>query len=667
MSDLARALDPKTIAIAGLSDDPAKHGSRVLAHLRRHGFAGEIYGINPRMPDIEGVPMHASVGSLPCRPDLVVAAVPATAAIEVVDVAEGAGAVVVFGAGFAEAGGEGARLQDQLAEAAARAGTRVIGPNSGGVIRPGIGLTASFLTCLDRPPEQLRTGPVGIVTQSGGTGSYIHNLAASRGEGVAISVSTGNEADVRLGEAVGAVSAIEDVDVIVVLLETVRDGVPFMEAVETARSRGQRVVACRLGTSDRAVRLMTSHTGAMAVPERVLAGVFASLGVVEAETPAEAYDVAMMLAGRPATKGSRGGIVTHSGGAAILLSDLAERAGVRLPLPSSDLAGRLEEFLDHGAASNPVDMGGIIGGPHRFAEAVATMAASGEYDAVLAVSTAHPPAQTEGRVDSLLSLESNVPVLQLWMAGDLGYDGLVRLRDARVPVTEEPRAAIRALAGLLAKPTRRAGTDHVDEGPSFDWGLPLDPGLAAATRAETAAAASEIGYPVVVKVEAAGIDHKTDVGGVAVDLRSPREVEDAFDVVVDSVRRTGASVEGVRVQKYRPGLELIVGAFVDDSFGPLVSVGAGGVLTEVMGDVVIRPGPVGVERAREMVDSLSIRSLMDGYRGAPAADVAELSRIVSVLSHSVTGSGGVAEIELNPLIWDGTSWVAVDWLQKPDS
>jgi len=662
MSDLGRALDPQTIAIVGLSDDQAKHGGRVLANLRRHGFTGQVFGVNPRTPEIPGVEVHPDVGSLPDPPDLVVAAVPAAAAVEVVRSCRGVGGVVVFGAGFAEAGPGGGRLQDQLIEAATEAGTRVIGPNSGGVIRPGRGLTASFLTCLDRPPDQLRSGPVAIVTQSGGMGSYLHNLAAGRGEGIAISVSTGNEADVRLGEAVDAVGALDEVEVIVVLIETVRDGMAFIEAVELAHSTGRRIVACRLGTSDRATTLMTSHTGAMAVSEKVLEGVFDGLGVVSAETPAEAYEVATMLAGQPAARGGRAGIVTHSGGAAILLSDLAERLGVALPLPSAGLANDLAGFLDHGSASNPLDMGGIIGGAHRFADCVSVMAGSGEYDAVLAVSTAHPPTHTGERVDSLLSIDSDVPVLHLWMAGDLGESGLARLREAGLPVTEEPRAAIRALAGLLSEPVSRPGVEPVAEGPSFDWGLPLDPGTPAATADEAIAAASDIGYPVVVKVDAPGLHHKTDVGGVETDLETPADVREAFDGVMVAATASGWEPAGVRVQKFRPGLELIVGAVVDDSFGPIVSVGAGGVLTEVIRDMVFRPGPVAIDQAREMIDSLSTRPLLDGYRGAPAADVAELSRIVSVVSHGVAGSGSISEVELNPLTWDGAAWVAVDWL-----
>jgi acetyl-CoA synthetase len=307
-------------------------------------------------------------------------------------------------------------------------------------------------------------------------------------------------------------------------------------------------------------------------------------------------------------------------------------------------------------------MGGIIGGAHRFADCVSAMAGSGEYDAVLAVSTAHPPTHTGERVDTLLSIDSDVPVLHLWMAGDLGESGLTRLRGASLPVTEEPRAAIRALAGLLSEPVSRPGVEQVAEGPSFDWGLPLDPGTPAATAKEAIAAASDIGYPVVVKVDATGLHHKTEVGGVETDLETPADVREAFEKVVVAATASGWEPAGVRVQKFRPGLELIVGAIVDDSFGPMVSVGAGGVLTEVMRDVVFRPGPVAIDQARGMIDSLSTRTLLDGYRGAPAADVAELSRIVSVVSHAVAGSGSISEVELNPLTWDGAAWVAVDWL-----
>ncbi|HJQ91775.1 MAG TPA: CoA-binding protein, partial [Acidimicrobiia bacterium] len=392
MSDLGRLLDPESIAIVGLSGDTAKHGGRVLANLRKLRFPGEVWGVNPGLPPVDGVNVVASLADLPEAPDLVVCAVPAHAVRKIAMGAQGVGVLMVFAGGFGETGDDGIALEADLSEWVERVGFRLLGPNSGGVIRRSKGLAASFLTCLDRNAGEIRSGPVGLVTQSGGTGSYIHNLAAARGGGLAVSVSTGNEADIQMGEAISAVSVLDEVKVVLALVETVRDGQVFIDAVRGSVARGKPVVACRIGTGDRGKALMTTHTGALALPEKVLHGVLESLGVVMGETPAEAYDIAEMLARAPIPTGDRAAIVTHSGGIAIHLADLSEQSGLDLPQPGPGLKAALDPFLDLGTANNPLDMGGIIGGPGRFAEVVDRFARSGEYDMVLAVSTAHPPA-----------------------------------------------------------------------------------------------------------------------------------------------------------------------------------------------------------------------------------------------------------------------------------
>ncbi|MGH8948422.1 MAG: CoA-binding protein, partial [Acidimicrobiia bacterium] len=280
MSGLGRLLDPKTIAIAGLSADPAKHGGRVLANLRKLGYQGQVWGVNPGLPSVEGVKVYSSLRDIPESADLVVCAVPAHAVGKVAMAAEGVCALIVFAGGFGEIGSDGAALEADLSERVGQVGFRLLGPNSGGVIRPSVGLAASFLTCLDRDAGEIRSGPVGLVTQSGGTGSYIHNLAAARGGGLAVSVSTGNEVDIQMGEGISAVSLLAEVKVVLALIETVRDGPVFIEAVRDSVARGKPVVACRIGTGDRGRALMTTHTGAMAVPEKVLQGVLDSLGVV---------------------------------------------------------------------------------------------------------------------------------------------------------------------------------------------------------------------------------------------------------------------------------------------------------------------------------------------------------------------------------------------------
>lgn len=662
MSGLDRLLDPASIAMVGLSADPAKHGGRVLANLRKLGYSGQVWGVNPGLPAVEGVEVVASLRDLPEPPDLVVCAVPARAVREVAMTSDGAGALVVFAGGFGETGGDGLALEADLSEWVDRVGIRLLGPNSGGIIRPSIGLAASFLTCLDRPAGQIRSGPVGLVTQSGGTGSYIHNLAAARGGGVAVSVSTGNEIDIRLGEAISSVSRLDEVQVVLALIETVRDGEVFLESVRASIDMGKPVVACRIGTGDRGRALMTTHTGAMAVPGRVLEGVLDSLGVMVAETPGEAFEVAEMMARAAVLSGDRAAIVTHSGGIAIHLADLAEKSRLDLPQPSAGLQSRLDPLLDLGAANNPLDMGAIIGGPGRFAEVVDVFARSGEYDVVLAVSTAHPPEHSAERVRALLALDSQVPTIQLWMAGDQAADALETLRQAGAPVTDEPRAAIRALAGLTRLATWTALDELEPVEHAFEeWGLPLVEGAIARTADEAIGLADGLGYPVVVKVMAAGLSHKTEVGGIRVDVRDASAVGDAIEEVTAAAIAAGQSVEGVRVERYRPGLEMIIGGLVDPVFGPLISVGVGGVLTEVLDDVVFALAPVDEGRATAMIERLRGKALLDGFRGAPQADVEELARIVSLVSRGMAGSS-YQEVEINPLIWDGDGWVAVDWL-----
>lgn len=438
MADAFRALlSPDSVAIVGLSTDPGKHGARVLRNLRALGYRGEVWGVNRNATSVDGVPVVPSVAALPATPDVVVCAVPAAGLPEVLEQAgeRGTTTAVVFSGGFAEAGEQGRRAQDELVRVARASGLRILGPNSGGVIHPPGRLALSFLTCLDRPSAEIRPGPVGLVTQSGGTGSYLFNLAAARGGGLAASISTGNEADLELAGAVAALADQDTVRAIAVVLEAVRDGPAFTTAVRHAHAVGKPVVALLLGTSDHGRRLMRSHTGALAAPARVLEGVCDSLGITVTRTPAELLDVATLMACATVPRGGRVGVVTHSGGTAILLSDLAADEGIDLSAPPPSLARRVTPLLEHGSPTNPLDLGAIIGGPRRFVDAVRMFTESDAYDVVLAVTSPHPPAHTPVRVDDLIALHGGrTSLLQLWLAGDVGADGLRRLREDRKSV-----------------------------------------------------------------------------------------------------------------------------------------------------------------------------------------------------------------------------------------
>ncbi|MQA01811.1 MAG: hypothetical protein GEV07_03450 [Streptosporangiales bacterium] len=673
-------LSPRRVAIVGLSSAEEKHGARVLRHLRASGFRGDVSGVNPRGVAVDGVPVVPTLAALPGVPDVLVCAIPAAGVCQVVADAGALGvpAVIVFSGGFAEAGAAGRQAQDELARVARASGVRVLGPNSGGVVHPEGRCALSFLTCLDRPPHEVRTGPVGVVTQSGGTGSYLHNLAAERGSGLAASISTGNEADLTVADGIVALADQPAVRVVAVVLETVREGRAFVDAVRYAHAGGKPVVACRLGTSETGQRLARGHTGALASASRVVDGVCDALGIVRTSTPGELLDVAELMAYSRVPTGDRVGVVTHSGGTAILLADLLTGEGLRLLPPPQELAIDVAAFVEHGSPTNPLDLGAIVGGPHRFAEVVRGFAGSGAYDVVLAVSTPHPPAHSVARAEQLIRLRNGAgpPVLQLWLAGDLGAPALRLLRQHAMPVTEEPRAAARALAGLLRFAAAGRETEPVPDPPGApidggsltehrvkdllrEWQLPVVTGALALDADEARTVAAGIGLPVVVKVSSPDVLHKADAGGVRVDLRTVDEVGRAHDDVRRAV--PGARVDGVLVEQHRPGLEVIVGCLVDDAFGPVVMVGLGGVDAEAVADVAFAPAPLSDVRAHRLLRGFPA---LANSRRVPPPDVDALARLVALLSRKFVAHPELVELEVNPLTWSEHGWLVVDALAR---
>jgi acyl-CoA synthetase (NDP forming) len=684
VSELGRLLEPRSIAIVGLSSDPTKHGQRVLANLRKVGFAGSIWGVHPRGDALAGVDVFRSLRDGPRSPDVVVSAVPA---VVVPDVARDAasvdaGALIVFAGGFAESDSDGDLLQAELRSIAVSTKLRILGPNSGGVIVPGTGVAMSFLTCLDRPADQIRSGSVGLVTQSGGTGSYVHNLAAGHGGGLAASVSTGNEVDIDVADGIVALANMEAVRTIGVVLEAVRNGQRFVDAVHHAHARGKRVVVSRIGTSDVGQRLMESHTGALASPTRVLEGVLDALGVPVVATPGEMLEVAEVLARTPQPPGPRLGVVTHSGGMAILLSDLAANTSIQLPAPSENLSQAIAPFLQQGSCANPLDLGGIIGGPKRFGEAVVTFAGSGEFDMVLAVSSAHPPAHSVERAEGLADLTTPVPVVHLWMAGDVGLGGFDVLKAADLPIAEEPRAAIAALDALAVEPQLSpdapadAGFEHLESsiaaGARFSehdskellrsWGFPVVEGIIAQSGSLAVAAADHLGYPVAVKVNSPDIAHKTEIGGVRVGVVDGAAAWDAYESVVAAARSKapGAEVNGALIERMATGIEMIVGVVSDPTFGPMLLVGIGGMAAEAFDDVQMSPAPSSPERVRAMVQSLRGERLLTEPRVGEPADLDALAQFASRFSARVVAEDQIESFELNPIVWTGTTWLALD-------
>lgn len=695
-SSLSRFFRPESVAIVGLSADRTKHGQRVLAFLRKFGFKGPIWGVHPKTPPVEGAEMFPSLREVPGSPDAVVLAVPPPAIPEVLEQAaeRGAGGAILFSGGFAETGDEGAALQNRIRDIARGGGVRLLGPNSAGVIHPAAGTVMSFLTCLERPADQLRPGPVGLVTQSGGTGSFIYNLAAESGGGLAISISTGNEPDIEMGEAFAWLVEHPDVKAIALLLEMVRNGPRFIEAAKAARAAGKPVIACKLGRSESGQRIMRTHTAALAGSMRTYEAAFHALGITMTRTPAELYEVAEVMARSPIPSGEGVGIVTHSGGAAVMLADRAEELGISIPPTSENLQQRLAPYLQMGAAGNPADLGGIVGGPERYTEVIRCFLDEPAYDLVIPVSTPHPSAHSAGRARDLVKLAREVekPLPHLWLAGDLGKEGLDILQKENMPAAENADSLLRAVGGLIRLGKLRRGDGQAEDiwpNPSIlnqieaiqepdiyvdlseaaskwllrEMGFPVVSGELAESEDEAAAAAEKIGFPVVLKAASPDIPHKTEADAIRLNLQSEEEVRRAWNEVMENARAYApeANIEGALVEAFAPGTEIILGTLQDETFGPMVLIGSGGVVAEAMDDAALGLAPISEGDAARMIESLRGRPLLQGFRGAPPADEPALAKLAAHLSQIAAAySDQIEEMDLNPVVFSGGEWRIAD-------
>ncbi|MBT3352026.1 MAG: acetate--CoA ligase family protein [Nitrospinaceae bacterium] len=693
-SSLSRLLRPASVAIVGLSADQTKHGGRVLSFLRKVGFEGDIWGVHPKTPAIDGVEVYPSLKEGPTSPDAIILAVPPPSIPGVLEEAaeRKAGGAIIFSGGFAEVGGEGESLQRRVCDIARAGGVRLLGPNSAGIIYPPARTILSFLTCLERPAKEIRPGPVGLITQSGGTGSFMFNLAADRGGGLAISVSTGNEADVELSEVFEALVENPDVRSIALLLETVRNGPRFIAAARAARAAGKPVVACKIGRTEAGHDIMRTHTGALAGPIRTFEAAFESLGITSVRSPAELLDVAEVMASAPLPPGDGVGVITHSGGAAILMADRAEELGITLPDPSPEMKKKLEPFLQMGASGNPVDLGGIVTQPERYGEVIRLFLNDPAYDLVIPVSTPHPSAHSEGRGHELIKIagETEKPLPNLWLAGKLGQEGADILRAAHMPIAESAESLMLAVRGMIRlgrmkrADKKRIKTEKADEkileklrndkatlseAASKERLVALNIPVVGSTLVnnldDATCAAGEMGYPVVLKINSPDLPHKSEAGGVRLNIGDEQGLGREWKEMMADVaaHSPSARIEGALVEEFAPGLEMILGTVCDETFGPMVLVGTGGVLAEALDDVALALAPVSEEEAGCMIASLRGRRLLQGFRGAPRADEGELASLIAQLSHiAVAYEAGIASIDLNPVVYSRGRWRAADAL-----
>jgi acyl-CoA synthetase (NDP forming) len=667
-------LRPARIAIIGASDDPTRIGGRPLAYLRQRGFAGAIWPVNPNRAQVQGLPAFPDVAALPAAPDAAVIAIPGEGAIAAVAqlAARGCKAGIVFTAGFAEIGPEGAALQDRLVAAARAGGMRLVGPNCLGLFNAAHGhfpiFSASFENGWPKP------GRLGIVSQSGAYGSHLFAAARDRGIGTPVLVTTGNEADLHLADFIEWMAGAEEVEVIAAYAEGIRDGARFCAALDAARRARKPVALMKVGRSAVGAAAAQSHTASIAGDDRVMDAVLADLGVHRARTTEELLDVCYVAQKRIYPAGNTLGVVTISGGAGVLMADAAEAAGLPMPPMPEDAQARLRALVPFASPRNPVDCTAqafndmaVVG---RFAE---SMAADGGYTSLIAFFTqwgASPSMAPRLRAELKQVLERHPD--RLFVLSIIAPPERIREWEADgFLVMEDPSRAVVALAAMgrfgdafsavaaepVPLPPIALPATAPDEAEAkrilAEAGVPMVPERVCTTADAAAQAARELGFPVVAKILSPDILHKSEIGGVLLNLADEAAVREGFATLT---RRTAqhapeARITGVLVARQVTGaVEMVVGLVRDPVFGPVVMVGLGGVFVEIFRDVAFARCPVDEDKAMRMIRSLRGFPLLDGARGRPKADLAALARAVAAMSRFGAAAPTLLSAEVNPLL-----------------
>ena len=673
-------LRPASVAVIGASNDPTRIGGRPIRYLRAAGFAGRIHPVNPKHREVQGLPAFPHVSAVPDAVDLAVVAVPAPSVVETVEAcaARGVRAAVVFSAGFAETGAEGRRRQRRLAAVAAETGLRVLGPNCLGVYNSEIGLFATFSTTLeDGFPSP---GGAALVSQSGAYGSHLSLLARKRNIAVRYWVTTGNEADVSVPEALGWLAEQDDVSVIMAHAEGITDRDALVRALETARARRKPVVFQKVGATEVGARAARSHTAALAGADAVYEAAFRQFGAYRARDTDEMLDVAYAAGFGVFPESPRVALVSISGGVGVQMADAAVGLGLDVAPLSESAQSRLKAALPYASPRNPVDVTAqAFNRVELVADNLGIVFEEERHDAVVAFFTY--VAAADGMVEpirqAIAAARARRPGRALALSIVAPPEIVRRYEADGCPVFEDPTRAVRAVAALHrfsrifaerpgAPPEAAARAPRpaeLPDGPLSERqakellaaaGVPVLGEELARTAGEAARAAAAFGAPVAVKLCAPGVLHKTELGGVALDVAGEAQARRAFETVTSRARAADPAlpIEGVLVAPMvAGGVETILGVRRDPTFGPVVLFGLGGTLVEVIEDVSFRVAPFGEAEARRLIAETRAGKVLRGARGRGPYDVGALAAALSRLSIFAAAHGErIDSAEVNPFV-----------------
>lgn len=676
---LEKLLVPKRIAVIGASRKPGKVGHEILRNLQKSGFKGAIIPISLSSDEILGLKCHRSLRSSRCKVDLSIIAVPATAVMEAVEdsILAGAGAIIVVTAGFREVGAEGLSLENEVADLCRSNNVRLLGPNCIGVLNSHHKMNATFAPSM--PPE----GAISVISQSGALCVAILDWAAGRNLGFGKVVSLGNKADLSEVDFLEAFAVDRKTKVIAAYLESIVDGTRFLEVAERAALQ-KPVIVLKSGVTTAGARAASSHTGSLAGSDAAYSAAFRRSGVIRAETLERLFEYAQAFATQPLPKGHCLGIVTNAGGGGILAADASEGLGLSIIQTSKETQRKLAEVLPASAAlHNPVDVIGDAD-PERFVAAFKILQNDDTIDGIIFLVTPQNMTQPLALAKALAKAHDNSkPLLTSFMGGKQVEPAIEFLAMAGIPNYQSPESAVITFSAMCdyslwrKKPRRvvsrflvnqrrverilkkqaRMKTAQMAEVEAKEilaaYGFKTLPGGFAATPDQAVEIAERIGFPAVLKLVSPDIIHKSDFGGVRLNLADADQVRDACDLVLARVKRKApdAFVRGFYVERMgRRGLEVILGMTRDAQFGPMLMFGLGGIFVEVMKDVSFRLSPITSQEAMQMLEGTRSYSLLMGARGGKAVDLSGIVDGIQRLSQLVSDYPQITELDINPFI-----------------
>lgn len=686
---LSRLLRPGSVAIAGASPDPATMGGTILANLDRFDFAGDVHLISPTRDEIGGRKCVRAVDDLPHGVDALILNVPRAAILPAIEAAarRGVGGVIVFASGFAEGGEDGRREQDAIAAICRDAGMVLLGPNCMGYVNYAAGVALTFEPAHPRPLGTRRS--VAVVAQSGAMASGIRSAMQGRGISVALQVASGNEAVVRTSDLIDQIVEAGDADAIALYVEQIRDPAAFLAAVRRAREAGMPVVMMHPGRSVRGSQAAQSHTGSMVGDYALMRTAVENEAVVVVDTMDQLFDTLAILHRFPAPQPGELGIVTNSGAIRGMAFDFADDIALPIADISDTTRARLAELLPAGMEiDNPLDVGttGFAKGD-IFGLTTAAMLADPAVGGVLLPMAGGGPSQQRAKADAIVpeALQSAKPVVVAITGGEsvLDPDFLAAMIASETPLFRSPERAMRAFASVRSyaaalrgvgdrtpAATGVSGWDEPGVKPEYvgkDFlrriGVRVPDGRLARTVDDAVEVARGIGFPIVLKAQAATLSHKSDIGGVVLGLADEATLRAGWTRLMTNLN--GAVVEGVLVEQMSaPGLELVVGARNHAEWGPTVMVGIGGVLIEALNAAELLPADISHARAVERIRGLRGATLLGAFRGRPARDVDAVADVVVKVGAVMRACADIAEIDINPLmvLAEGEGAVALDAL-----